>query len=100
MESSGTSSGQWDALMGLDNSPPPPYSSAVHPPASAPPQSLPPTSFGAMGQRQDRPVFPPDVSAQGGRNLKVHVNFFFNSPFFVLFFNLFFFYHLFNYIFI
>ncbi|RXG72239.1 hypothetical protein Avbf_04667 [Armadillidium vulgare] len=70
MDSSGASTGQWDALMGLENSPPPPYSSAVHPPASAPPQSLPPTSFGAVGQRQDRPVFPPDVSAQGGRNLK------------------------------
>ena len=57
----------WDEMLGLDNSPPPPYASlddntAVTPsagrmpPASAPPPSLPSLS------PQSKPTFPPDVN--------------------------------------
>ncbi|MCL4121438.1 UNVERIFIED_CONTAM: hypothetical protein GTU68_044934, partial [Idotea baltica] len=63
---------QWDALMGLENSPPPPYTSMVYSPPSAPPPSLPPPSFGGGGGQgmDQRPNFPLDVSAQGGNNFK------------------------------
>lgn len=64
---SGSGTGQWDELMGLDNSPPPPYSSFIpsghnnmvpHP--NAPPASMP---------GDVRPQFPPDISSGAG-NLK------------------------------
>ncbi|KAK7086346.1 hypothetical protein SK128_014799 [Halocaridina rubra] len=64
----GSGTGQWDELMGIDNSPPPPYSSYIPsghshnmvPPPNAPPPSVPGNA---------RPHFPPDVGPGAG-NLK------------------------------
>lgn len=64
----GSGTGQWDELMGLDNSPPPPYSSYIpsgHTPNMGPPPNAPPPSLPMDARRQ----FPPDVSSGAG-NLK------------------------------
>lgn len=65
----GTGTGQWDEIMGLDNSPPPPYTS-ITPSGhtgghmgqpTAPPPSIPPAAGGHPAG--GRPLFPPDMGA-------------------------------------
>lgn len=68
----GTGTGKWDELLGLDNSPPPPYSSFMpsgHTGDFGPPPNAPPPSLPGDGQPVRR-EFPPDVSP-GATNLKV-----------------------------
>lgn len=67
----GTGTGKWDELLGLDNSPPPPYSSFMpsgHTGDFGPPPNAPPPSLPGDGQPVRR-EFPPDVSP-GATNLK------------------------------